>query len=689
MRRLKYPGHIVVAILIATLLCNKGVSMTYAAGVMPQNEQETTVSADSVERTGSTQKDDYAQGDYADGEVLLLLEDGGLQTLRAEGVTQEAEGNDMGMQFVVVGLSDDMDVEEAVAYYSDLPGIAYAQPNYIYEPEEPDISVETTSDPYYSSQWYLDYLNMTDTWKYMNRVPRSRVRVAIIDTGIDLSHPDLAANVNPQYCVSSVTDDYYQITDDVSTAGHGTHIAGIVGAVTDNARGVAGLSDSYTEIAAIQCSDGAAIYSSYVVRAIQYAIRIDADVINMSLGMNTHDPLLEAALQEAYDAGILVVCSAGNDGTDRKHYPSAYSSTIGIIAAKEDGTKRSDASYGTDNFISAPGDSIMSTLPGGTYGYRSGSSMAAGVVTGIAADMLSVNPNLSVEEIRTILAQTATDTYTTGFDAYSGWGMIAADKAVAKAAGIDVTTNPDTPPRSAKEFVQRLYQICLNREGEAAGILDWVNRLTSQRENGGEVAAGFLFSDEFKNRNLDDESYIDILYRVFLGREADAAGKAYWQEKLQNGMSRLYVMNGFSASAEFTEICRACGFEPGTVPSDQMRDVNEGVTAFVARMYEKALGREYDINGLNDWCGRILRRDFTPYRVATEGFFHSQEFANRRTSNQEFVKILYRTFLDREYEEDGYRYWVSRLNAGESRDSVIAGFSNSREFANLMAKYGL
>lgn len=679
MRRLKYPVRIAVAILIATLLCNIGEFTVY--GAQPAGGSD-------------------AAPDYAPGEVLVVLENGGAAMLAAEGAEEEIadqlEGEDGEMQFAVVELSDEVSVEEAVEYYSQLPGVAYAQPNYIYELDDltdgGTLEQETTNDPQYGNQWYLDYLNMEKAWQYMESVPRSRVRVAIIDTGVDLTHPDLTANVNPEYCVSSVTDDFNKITNDVSSTGHGTHIAGIVGAATGNGQGVAGLSNNYAEIAAIQCSDGAYIYSSYVVRAVSYAISIDADIINMSLGMSTSDPALEQALQQAYDAGILVICSAGNDGTANTHYPSSYDSTIGIIAAKEDGTKRSDASYGTDNFISAPGDQIMSTLPGGSYGYRSGSSMAAGVATGVAADILSVNPGLSVEQVKSILAETATDTYTAGFDAYSGWGIIAADQAVAKAAGIEPAepdSNPWDDPDSVESFVQRLYYYCLDREADAAGLADWTNRLVFRKENGGQVAAGFLFSDEFYNRNVGDEQYVDILYRVFLGREVDAEGKAYWLSKLENGMSRLYVMNGFSASEEFAAICKKCGFEPGIVPSAQMRDQNEGVTAFVARLYVKALGRTYDEDGLNDWCGRILKQGWSPYRVATEGFLYSQEFANRQTSDTEFVKILYRTFLDREYEEAGLQYWMGQLQAGKSRDQVIAGFANSREFANLMVKYGL
>lgn len=719
MRKLKYFKQIAVAIIIATLLCDNGMVITNAAEMTSVGENG-NISANEVskdvpdEPEGALNSEGFKavaelegiEGvDYASGEVILVLEDAKIATLCLEGIEEEITGDDDGVLFAVMDIEDDMSVEEAVEYYSQVPGVAYVQPNYIYELEEPEMQKEAANDPGYYDQWYLDSLNMEQAWNLMESVPCKKVRVAVIDSGIDLYHGDLNANVNAALCVNSVTTDYPQISIDYSLNGHGTHVAGIIGAVTGNGLGIAGVSNNYAEIIAIQSHDGSKMLSSYVVNAIQYATEHDVDIINMSMGMNQEDRLLEAAMETAYSRGILIVCSAGNDGTDRTHYPSAYSSAIGVIATSESGAKRSDASYGADNFISAPGDRILSTLPNGRYGYMGGSSMSSGVVSGVAAAIWAANPSLSVEEVKTILAETATDTYFPGFDAYSGWGIVAADKAVERAVEMryasgeiprppvqekpDEQEEPDVLPDSAEGFVRRLYRYCLNREADGSGLADWTERLESGRENGGEVAFGFFFSEELKSRNLSNEEYVELLYRVFLARKPDEAGKADWVSKLENGMSRQYVMNGFSASAEFTEICLNCGFGPGTVPTGQMRDKNQQLTAFVARMYEKALGRPFDEYGLNDWCDRLINQNWTPYRVATEGFFHSREFLNKNTSNVEFVKILYRTFLNREYDEAGLYYWLARLSRGESRDRIIAGFADSREFADLMAKYGL
>lgn len=240
-----------------------------------------------------------------------------------------------------------------------------------------------------------------------------------------------------------------------------------------------------------------------------------------------------------------------------------------------------------------------------------------------------------------------------------------------------------------ESYVDRLYQLCLNRKPDPAGQADWIDRLYRGRATGAQAAFGFFFSDEFKLWNTTDEEFVELLYNVMMGRAFDAVGKADWVYKLHNGVGREGVFRGFAQSREFEMICASYGIEQGTVSVSEARDKNPGLTTFIARLYTRALGRTYETAGLNDWCGRILAGSWTVYDVSTKGFFHSAEFYNRNLSDEQYVKVLYRTFLDREYDRAGYDYWMNRLAAGASRDEVLAGFSNSREFAELMKSYGL
>lgn len=258
--------------------------------------------------------------------------------------------------------------------------------------------------------------------------------------------------------------------------------------------------------------------------------------------------------------------------------------------------------------------------------------------------------------------------------------------------------NPAQPPwmdevnkrTGVDGFVYRLYAYALNREPDEGGLNDWKNKLTARERTGTEVAVGFFFSDEMKLRNLNDGDFVELLYKVMMNRDSDPDGKAYWLNMLDNGVSRMGVFNGFAGSAEFKNICSLYGIDRGTPAASEGRDKNYGATLFVARLYTQALGRGYDVDGLNDWCNRIVSRTWSVTDVSTTGFFHSQEFLNKNLSNEEYVKVLYRTFLGREYDAAGLADWTGQLNSGvKNRDQVLRGFSDSVEFADIMRQYGL
>lgn len=239
-------------------------------------------------------------------------------------------------------------------------------------------------------------------------------------------------------------------------------------------------------------------------------------------------------------------------------------------------------------------------------------------------------------------------------------------------------------------FVCRLYNIALSREAEEAGLADWTNRLNTKQENAAQVAYGFFFSYEFKARNYNDEQFVELLYRTMFGRESDESGKTDWLSHLENGASREYVYRGFAESQEFSNLCNSFGVERGTVALNQYRDRNIQATGFIARLYTKMLGRSFDDDGLEYWCKKYLTKENTIEEIASHGFLHSQELANQNLDDTEFVTRMYETFLNREPEEEGLKDWVGRLERGEvTRDSLVYGFTNSREFGNLKAEYKL
>lgn len=285
----------------------------------------------------------------------------------------------------------------------------------------------------------------------------------------------------------------------------------------------------------------------------------------------------------------------------------------------------------------------------------------------------------------TVKAVAVCDTY---------WDSNVASKSVTAATGTTGTTGttdtPDTTDTTTQHksapFVKLLYQYVLDRTATQSEIDYWVGRLENG-STGAEVAYGFIFSQEFQNKNYSDADYVEHLYLSLMGRASDADGKADWVTHLTNGVSRLYVFRQFTDSTEFGNLCNTYEIERGTVALTENRDQNYNVTRFVARNYTEFLGRTYDVDGLNDWSGRI-NSGYGMENVAY-GFVFSQECINMNLSNSDYVKMLYRGIFGRPYDDAGLNDWVSQLNNGTSRETVFWGFANSQEFANMVASYGL
>ena len=252
----------------------------------------------------------------------------------------------------------------------------------------------------------------------------------------------------------------------------------------------------------------------------------------------------------------------------------------------------------------------------------------------------------------------------------------------------DNTDQDNNAKTQIESFVKRMYTVALSREAETAGLNDWSSKLSNQEIDGAGIANGFINSAEFKNRNLNNNDYLDILYRTFFDREADAGGKAYWMGKLQKGISRTEVLSGFVNSQEFSNLCDRFGIARGTMQANGSSIYRPGVRGYVLRMYTKALNRDGETVGVEDWTNRINTKVMSPETVA-KSFFSSQEFINRNLNNADYVETLYQTFMDRASDAGGKQYWINKLNSGMSRQQVLEGFSRSEEFSKIMKRYGL
>lgn len=341
--------------------------------------------------------------------------------------------NTLPEDIVIADVPDGETIESFMEELENTHGVEYVQPNYIYK-----LSATTVNDTLSSNQWYLEKIGVYDAWD--TTMGSADIKVAVLDTGADLEHEDLGLQIVAQ---TDVVDNDGSAADD---HGHGTHVAGIIAAEANNAKGVAGVAPGcrliIVDVFGINQLGEWVALTSDSIKGINYAVSQGANIINMSLGGYDNDMLFEEAIDSAVQSGVVCIGAAGNDGDNianpelatMPHYPSDYDSCISVISTDQNDLKSGFSNYGPEKDISAPGESIGSTYIGNEYVYMSGTSMATPVVSGVAALILSVNPALTVDEVKNILYTTAVDLGEEGRDDVYGNGRVDAASAAAAAA---------------------------------------------------------------------------------------------------------------------------------------------------------------------------------------------------------------------------------------------------------------
>ena len=263
--------------------------------------------------------------------------------------------------------------------------------------------------------WGISKIQANQVWLSGNTA--DPIKVGIIDTGISLSHPDLALNIKGSY---NAINGRKSANDD---NGHGSHVAGIIAALnnTTGSVGVAPKADIYAIKVLNAAGSG---YISDIIEGIDWAISKNIKVINMSLGCACDVQSMHAAVIRAKNAGIIVVAAAGNSATDPVIYPAAYHEAIAVSATDSSDQLASWSARGPEVDLSAPGVSIYSTYKGTGYATLSGTSMASPHVAGSAALVLFKNPSWTPDQVIAALESTATDLGIGGFDNLFGFGLV-------------------------------------------------------------------------------------------------------------------------------------------------------------------------------------------------------------------------------------------------------------------------
>jgi subtilisin len=257
-------------------------------------------------------------------------------------------------------------------------------------------SVHAQGEPFIP--WGVSQIRAPEVW---SRSTGRRIKIGLIDTGVDYSHPDL------QHSIYGGINLIHRQLLPMDDNGHGTHIAGIISAATEKS-GIIGVAP-HGAIHAVKAFDyNGSAFVTDIIQAIEWCVRYRMDIINMSFGMKSHSKALEAAIRHAVLSGKVVVASSGNNGKmNQMDYPARFPQTIAVGASTQNHKIAKFSNRGHRIDIYAPGEQIYSTWLHGKYHVMSGTSMATSHVTGVIALMLSVNPGLSPRQIKTILQRNA------------------------------------------------------------------------------------------------------------------------------------------------------------------------------------------------------------------------------------------------------------------------------------------
>lgn len=399
-----------------------------------------------------------------------------------------------------VEIADEVTVETAIEMLEEDPSVRYAIPNRLavaLDDSTAELASAASLSSTSSDMWHLDYVNASQAWDLLAQQEASiqPVKVAVIDSGASLTHPDLKNVVNRQTSIEVVHPENPTSFDQWSSVplrgdgytnggnviedydSHGTHVSGIVAGEGGNG-GIDGVASGGATAASNKLVDLTVIdaFSFYgevngrmaagasdadIIFALEYARDQGCAVVNMSLGFPDTDEKQTAFYEELTEEltsqdDMVLVAAAGNDGAEIRSIPAGCGSVIGVISLSErshvssdsdtfdapswltgDTTRSSFSSYGEWCDISAPGEWILSSYyQNGTtdgYGWMSGTSMASPVVAAVAAMVRAANPSMSASQVRDVLCQTAHDLHTSGKDKESGYGSVDAEKAVGEA----------------------------------------------------------------------------------------------------------------------------------------------------------------------------------------------------------------------------------------------------------------
>ncbi|MCP1190070.1 S8 family peptidase [Priestia flexa] len=336
-------------------------------------------------------------------------------TEELERMAQEINGNIIkNLNTTIVFRSNKLSTKELIEYFNRQAIVEFAEPNYLYLQNQIGLPNDLLYKEQY--QWNLSAIQAEAGWDITKG--DEHIIIAVIDTGVDLDHPDLRRRLTNGYNV--LLNNNFPDDDN----GHGTHVSGIIASETNNHEGLAGVT-WYNKIMPIKAMGAKGYGTTFdIAKGIFWAVDHGADIINMSLGNYQHSSLLKEAIDYAYNKNVVLIAAAGNENTMQPSYPAAFPNVLSVAAVSYTGQRASFSNYGDYIDVSAPGVQIPSTYFNQQYAALSGTSMASPHVAGLAGLLLSANPNLTNQEVIEIIKNSTYDLGIPGTDNEFGNGLI-------------------------------------------------------------------------------------------------------------------------------------------------------------------------------------------------------------------------------------------------------------------------
>lgn len=371
-----------------------------------------------------------------------------------------------------------LDKEHAIGWaerWNQSQAVQYIQPNH-------KVEIATKpNDRLYASQTYLQQIRAEAAWDVVTE--NRSITIAVVDTGVDLTHVDLRSNLVRGV---NLIDRSKQPQDD---NGHGTNVAGIIGAVGNNEQGIAGIvwRTRIMPIKALEANGSGD--ESKLGEGIRYAVDNGAKIVVLSLGLYKYSPFMQEVVQHAEDNGVLLVAATGNDGQAVK-YPAAYPTVLAVGGVNQNNTITNKSNFGPELDIVAPWQ-VYTTAKDGGYVTNEGTSMAAPQAAGAAALILAKYPNMKPYQIRNLLRQTAQDIGPNGWDEQSGYGMLRLDRALTEGYQANLYRDNNTRRLAKPMPLNSMFSASLNGGTDQ----DW---FSIQAPYNGSIT--FQFSAETTNR---------------------------------------------------------------------------------------------------------------------------------------------------------------------------------------------